>query len=434
MNVEEDVEGIDDSGDVIANDPNLVGEWHLDEGFGQYANDTSGNGNNGTLMPSYPGNAPNWTAPGVLGNALEFDGLDDFVSVPDDASLNITDEITIAAWMKPSGESSGFKKPITISNPGALLTNYQINITVDFVPGKMNADFSDLRFYDSNGTKLTSWVESQISGTIANVWVEVPSIPSGDSIIFMRYGDPAATHEITWSGSITLPTTSIPSGWVYNTDLDGRFPRGNNVFGGTAGTATHDHTYSGVTDMASQINTYYLDIITWGNFSSAFHTHSYSGTADSSGHLPPYLDVIYSSINLIPFDLDASCIAVFDTASLPTGWSQFAALDNSFPRGSPIYGFTGGSPSHSHTFNGFTDQGVGTFSDFYFPSAAWVPMDVHVHVYSGTTTNDNSLPPYLAPLSGRDICPTYRSRETTIRYDSDVRFDAADGLVFLFTA
>jgi len=46
----------------------LVGHWKLDEGGGTTAQDSSGNGNNGTLQ-----GAPVWVA-GVLGRALQFNG------------------------------------------------------------------------------------------------------------------------------------------------------------------------------------------------------------------------------------------------------------------------------------------------------------------------------------------------------------------------
>lgn len=36
-----------------------------------------------------------------LGKALQFDGIDDYVTVPDSPSLNITTAITIEAWVKP---------------------------------------------------------------------------------------------------------------------------------------------------------------------------------------------------------------------------------------------------------------------------------------------------------------------------------------------
>ena len=402
-NVDDDIKFIGDSENVIANDPSLVGEWRFDEGFGQFVNDTSGNGNNGTLMPSYPGDVPGWMS-GIKSTALQFDGLNDHVLVPDDASLDITDEITIAAWMKPAGDSSRYQKQITISNPGSLLTDYQINLTVDYVPGKMNSDFSDLRFYNSTGAKLTSWVESQIASTIANVWVEVPSIPAGDSTIYMYYGDPAATHEITWSGTITLPATGFPSGWLGNIDLFGRFPRGNNTYGGIGGSTEHDHTYSGTTDVGVPINIYLVDTVANGDFSPAIHTHTFAGTTDTSNHLPSYREVSYMSNTVIPFDLDNNLIVFFDTASLPAGWSRLAELDDYFPRGGMFYGLTGGSSTHTHTFSGAVDPDFSSQNIDYVPFVlgnASIPG--HSHAYSGTAVAASSLPPYLNVIFAQPI-------------------------------
>ena len=39
------------------------------------------------------------------GNALDFDGSNDYVSIPDATALDITDQITIEAWFKPSSSS-----------------------------------------------------------------------------------------------------------------------------------------------------------------------------------------------------------------------------------------------------------------------------------------------------------------------------------------
>ena len=73
----------------------LVGYWMLDEGSGTTAYDSSGYDNHGTIYGA------TW-ADGKAGKALSFDGVDDYVSVPDSASLDITNEITIEAWiMKP---------------------------------------------------------------------------------------------------------------------------------------------------------------------------------------------------------------------------------------------------------------------------------------------------------------------------------------------
>ena len=79
----------------------LVGYWKFDEGSGTTAVDSSGQGNDGTLK-----GAPEW-AVGQLGDALDFDGSSDYVEVPHNPSLSITEAITIAAWSYMSTGASG---------------------------------------------------------------------------------------------------------------------------------------------------------------------------------------------------------------------------------------------------------------------------------------------------------------------------------------
>jgi len=65
------------------------------------ANDASGNGNNGTVYGAT-------LTTGKFGQCYSFDGTDDYIDCGNDASFNITDEITIAAWIKPDSTSSGW--------------------------------------------------------------------------------------------------------------------------------------------------------------------------------------------------------------------------------------------------------------------------------------------------------------------------------------
>jgi glycerophosphoryl diester phosphodiesterase len=75
--------------------PGLVAYWPLDEGMDSTAVDVSGNGNHGKL-----GNAPLWS-PGLFGNALSFNGYDQYVAIPQSASLNIdTSAVTLSLWIK----------------------------------------------------------------------------------------------------------------------------------------------------------------------------------------------------------------------------------------------------------------------------------------------------------------------------------------------
>jgi len=76
-------------------DPSLIGWWWFDEGAGAVAGDSSQFGNHGTLT-----NGPTW-APGVFGSALKFDGVNDFVSVPHNTSLNVSSEVAVAVWINP---------------------------------------------------------------------------------------------------------------------------------------------------------------------------------------------------------------------------------------------------------------------------------------------------------------------------------------------
>ena len=73
----------------------LVALWNFDEGNGTTTVDSSGNGNTGTLQ-----NGVAWTNQGYSGNALNLDGVDDYVRVNDSNSLDITQNLVIEAWAK----------------------------------------------------------------------------------------------------------------------------------------------------------------------------------------------------------------------------------------------------------------------------------------------------------------------------------------------
>ena len=76
-----------------------VGYWKLDEGGGQTAADSSGNGNSGTLV-----NGPLWTQ-GRTNAAVSFDGFNDYVSVGARPGLSVSNALTLGAWVFPT--SSG---------------------------------------------------------------------------------------------------------------------------------------------------------------------------------------------------------------------------------------------------------------------------------------------------------------------------------------
>jgi len=89
----------------------LVSHWKLDESSGGIAYDSSGY-NHGTLEPSATLTPPLWQpAGGQVGGALQLDGVDDYVDCGNDASLNITNAITLSVWVKTNDCGNGEFNP-----------------------------------------------------------------------------------------------------------------------------------------------------------------------------------------------------------------------------------------------------------------------------------------------------------------------------------
>lgn len=79
-------------------DPNtIIGQWHFDDGSGKVAKDSSGNGNDGSLVGD-----TKWVD-GKSGKALLFDGQNDCVTMPVDR--DIPDEFTLSAWIYQESEA-----------------------------------------------------------------------------------------------------------------------------------------------------------------------------------------------------------------------------------------------------------------------------------------------------------------------------------------
>jgi hypothetical protein len=83
---------------TVTDDPllqGLVAHWKLDETSGTTASDSSGNGNDGTLV-----GGPVWQPMGgKIGGSLRFDGTNDFVRIGDVLDMGLSDW-SVGVWMK----------------------------------------------------------------------------------------------------------------------------------------------------------------------------------------------------------------------------------------------------------------------------------------------------------------------------------------------
>ena len=82
--------------------PSCVLEHRFEEGSGTIARDTSGNGNDGTLIDYNAANADGDTPPiwvdGKFGGALSFDGVDDYVKTAKEIPISGAEKRTLSFW------------------------------------------------------------------------------------------------------------------------------------------------------------------------------------------------------------------------------------------------------------------------------------------------------------------------------------------------
>jgi hypothetical protein len=90
-----------------------VAAFGFEEGAGTVAGDASGNANHAALRGA------TWTTAGRYGRGLALDGIDDWVTVADAASLDLTRGMTLEAWVRPA-RLSGWRTVLLKEGGGAL--------------------------------------------------------------------------------------------------------------------------------------------------------------------------------------------------------------------------------------------------------------------------------------------------------------------------
>ena len=93
----------------------LVAAYGFDEGSGTTVTDASGNGNTGTITNA------TWAATGKYGKALQFNGTNALVTIPDAASLHLSTGMTLEAWVNPSTVNAAWRDVIYKGNDNFYL-------------------------------------------------------------------------------------------------------------------------------------------------------------------------------------------------------------------------------------------------------------------------------------------------------------------------
>lgn len=204
-----DSSGIQDAdyGTLCVNLPAAVAYWSFDNNVGYVVPDESGNGHDGTLGANNSGQGDEPV--GQCGFYLEFDGNDDYVNVPDHSDLDITQELTVAVWIRPEKiPSSGL---MTILSKDE---NYEFHVNSS---GRIN-------WWWRNSSNQTREFNSSDTVTI-NEWVHVAIVYSKSAGTQTIYLDGVASGSTSYSEDLMNNSDDLQIGNDQN--FSGRYFQGD---------------------------------------------------------------------------------------------------------------------------------------------------------------------------------------------------------------
>ncbi|MCA9388201.1 LamG domain-containing protein, partial [Candidatus Berkelbacteria bacterium] len=180
------------------------GLWHLDEASGTIT-DSSGLGNDGTLSGGSYG------AAGRLATALDFNGTSDFVAVPDSASLDITNNLTVSFWVYADTTPQLWDSPIIKTTDddswydgfGMFYQGGQIRFWVDqYDTNVASAAFSVGSWHHVVGTYDGTTVRVYVDGVEGTPDSYTGSITPNNTSLFIGSGADASGAGYYWDGKI----------------------------------------------------------------------------------------------------------------------------------------------------------------------------------------------------------------------------------------
>jgi outer membrane protein assembly factor BamB len=167
----------------------LVAAYAFDEGTGTTVADASGNGHNGTTSNT------TWAATGKFGKALQFNGNNSIVTVPNAATLQLSTGMTLEAWVNPSAVSSTWRDVIYKGND-----NYYLEATSTNASKPDAGMIAGGSYADAVGTTALT----------ANTWSYLTETYDGSTLKLYVNGTQVAS--VAHTGAIASSTNALQIG------------------------------------------------------------------------------------------------------------------------------------------------------------------------------------------------------------------------------
>jgi hypothetical protein len=182
----------------------LVAAYSFNEGAGTTVTDASGNGNNGVISGATR------TPLGRFGGALSFDGVNDWVTVNDAASLDLTTGMTLEAWVFPTVSPTAWRT--VVAKEGAAVVAYFLHAS------SLNAN------QPAMGVRIGG-VEQQLRGgarLAANVWTHLAATYDGATLRLYVNGVQVASRAQTGAIIVTSSPLRIGGNGIWGEYFQGR--------------------------------------------------------------------------------------------------------------------------------------------------------------------------------------------------------------------
>lgn len=158
----------------------LVAAYSFDAGSGSTVGDSAG-ANPGTISGA------TWTT-GKNGGALSFDGVNDYVTVADASALDLTNGMTLEAWLRPTGQDSTWRTVVTKETSG--------NLTYGLFS---NSDTSRPAGITTIGNQYTQSIVRGPTAVSANAWTHIATTYNGSRLKLFVNGSQVASQVVSGS-------------------------------------------------------------------------------------------------------------------------------------------------------------------------------------------------------------------------------------------